>query len=222
MAALSISPAIQAGVLRDVAVKYKIPLGALLGIYGQETNFGQNVKTSSTGAMGPFQFEPATARQYGYPLTNNPTLDQFGQQADAWGRYLVANNPSNSANGWAPAMRGGYTEAQAEATITHMPAALKAAIGSAVLGASGSTPGVTPGPDTPQGIASAALDPLSKIADALSTVANLVTSGSTWLRLGEALAAVILIAFGLHALIGGSSSVGQQAKTVTKVVPIPI
>lgn len=218
--ALNISAADQATVLQQTAAKYGIPITALLGIYGQETNFGQNVKTSSTGAMGPFQFEPATAAQYGYPETNSPTLQQFMQQADAWGRYLVANNPTKSASGWAPAMRGGYTETQAESTLRNIPSALKTAIGNAVLGASGSTPGVTPGPASPAGAVSGALSGIDQVGSAVSNIASLVTSTSFWLRIGEGIAAVLLIYLGLHALTGQSSSAGQQVKHVTRIIPV--
>ena len=55
---------------------------------GVETDFGRNVKTSSAGAVGPFQFEPDTARAYGYPLTNNPNRAQFLLQANAAAKYL--------------------------------------------------------------------------------------------------------------------------------------
>jgi hypothetical protein len=222
MAGLTISTADQATVLQQTAAKYGIPITALLGIYGQETSFGQNVHTSTTGAQGPFQFEPATARQYGYPLTNTPTLQQFMQQADAWGRYLVANNPSKSATGWAPAMRGGYTEATAEGTLAHIPSALKNAIGQAVLGASGSTPGVTPGPATPAAAVSGLTGAVSSIASAATSVGNFFTNTSMWLRVGEGLAAVLLLFLGLHALTGQSSSAGQQVKKVTRVMPVPV
>lgn len=78
----------QAEIVQDAANKYHIPDILLWGIYGIETAHGANVKTSSTGAVGPFQFEPATARQYGYPLTNKPTPAQFQKQAEAAAHYL--------------------------------------------------------------------------------------------------------------------------------------
>ncbi len=63
--------------------QYGLPSGLLTGIYGAETSFGRNVRSSSAGARGPFQFMPATAQQYGL---RNP--DDFAQSADAAGRKM--------------------------------------------------------------------------------------------------------------------------------------
>lgn len=67
----------------------------LWGIYGTETSFGSRISVSSTGARGPFQFEPATAKQYGYPLGVNEhsitDWNAFQKQADAAARYLQAH-----------------------------------------------------------------------------------------------------------------------------------
>ena len=223
MPALTISPADQATVIRNTAAKYNIPLQSLLGIYGQETNFGQNVTASSTGAIGPFQFEPATARQYGYPLTNTPTLAQFTQQADAWGRFLVANNPSKSATGWAPAMGGGYTEKQAESTLAHIPSALKDAVGQAVVSASGVLSPGAPGQTNtgPAGAISSAASAAGDVGTAVGNIASLVTSTSFWLRIGEGILGILMLYLGLHALTGQSSSAGEQA-THIKHVFVPV
>lgn len=70
------------------AKKYNIPDWLLWGVWGIETSFGTNVKTSSAGAMGEFQFLPSTAGSYRYPLTNTPNDQQFDQQADAAAHYL--------------------------------------------------------------------------------------------------------------------------------------
>lgn len=213
MPALTIPANQQASVLAGVATKYGIPLQALLGIYGTETAFGRNVTTSSAGAVGPFQFIPSTAAQYGYPQTNTPSLAQFAQQADAWGRYLVANNPSKSASGWAPAMRGGYTEAQAEAKIANIPANLKSAIAAVVGGGflnnQPAVPGtsVGPGPGTVGSI-----DPLAGVAGAITSVWDAATSGTLWLKVLKFIGGAILLYMGLHGLTGAGPSVGDVAK----------
>ena len=72
----------------------------LWGIYGTETSFGSAINVSSTGARGPFQFEPATAKQYGYPLGVNEhsitSWAAFQQQADAAARFLYAHGGSTN------------------------------------------------------------------------------------------------------------------------------
>lgn len=232
MPALNISAADQAAVLIGVSHKYNIPIKALAAIYGQETSFGQNVTTSSTGAQGPFQFEPATAAQYGYPLTNTPTLSQFEQQANAWGKYLVANNPSRSPTGWAPAMGGGYTESQAESTLANIPAALRTAIGqeagylsinnSGALSGTGlnvqGAGGVAGTIDsTIGGAASTVGSAVSSAADVgtvLSDVWNAVTNPSNWLRALKIVGGAIAVFFAIKGLTGmGTPTIRlQEAK----------
>ena len=74
-----------------IAEQYGLSPHTLWGIYGTETSYGSNITTSSTGAKGGFQFEPATAKAYGYPLTNHPNSKQFEEQATATARYIQAN-----------------------------------------------------------------------------------------------------------------------------------
>lgn len=74
--------------IQQATSKYGIPNAILKGVFGMETAFGANVKTSSAGAEGPFQFIRSTAQQYGYPYTNSPTIGQFQQQADSAAHYL--------------------------------------------------------------------------------------------------------------------------------------
>jgi hypothetical protein len=215
---MTISYADQASILTQTAVHFGIPVNSLLGIYGQETNFGQNHNSSSTGAMGPFQFEPATARQYGYPMTNNPTLQQFMQQANAWGKYLVANNPTRSANGWAPAMRGGYTEAQAQSTLSKMPADLATALGSAIVGRAGITgnavPGVTAGPLTPSGIVNGVVP---DVAGAITGAFNSLVGDAKY-------AAVMLVVLAVGALLifHGLTGVASGGQRQRSYVPVPV
>lgn len=59
------SVAEQKAIVAAAARKYGIDPAFLWGVYGTETSFGHNLSTSSTGAQGYFQFEPATARAYG-------------------------------------------------------------------------------------------------------------------------------------------------------------
>jgi hypothetical protein len=72
--------------------KWHINPAYLWGIYGTETSYGSRIAVSSTGARGPFQFEPATAKQYGYPLGVNELgitdWGAFQRQADAAAHFL--------------------------------------------------------------------------------------------------------------------------------------
>ena len=55
----------QKQIIARAATKFGISPSILWGLYGTETSFGHNVTTSSAGAVGPFQFEPGTARSMG-------------------------------------------------------------------------------------------------------------------------------------------------------------
>lgn len=78
------------------ATEWHVNPAYLWGIYGVETGFGADIAISSTGAKGPFQFEPATAAEYGYPVGVNehgPVTDwtAFRKQAGAAAHYLAAH-----------------------------------------------------------------------------------------------------------------------------------
>lgn len=79
--------------IQRASEKYKINPAYLWGIYGTETSFGSAINVSSTGAKGPFQFEPATAKQYGYPVGVNEhsitSWSAFQAQANAAAHYLA-------------------------------------------------------------------------------------------------------------------------------------
>ena len=77
-----------AAAIDAAAARYNVPRYVMYGMFDVETSLGAGMGTSSTGAMGPFQFEPGTAAGYGYPMTNTPSLAQFQQQADSAAHYL--------------------------------------------------------------------------------------------------------------------------------------
>lgn len=200
-----ISQTLAAGAILGSSLKWHVPPEILLGIYGQETAFGANVATSSAGAIGPLQFEPATAAKYGYPLTNNPTPAQVVQQFDAAGHYL--SDLYAGSKSWASAVQsysgGGYTLQQAEG------AAFKgsgATIWRLIAGGIASLPTGTAAP--PQaggqnvgGIAGALDTGAQAVGSGVSSVAqflSLLTKPSTWLRLLEGLGGVILLIMGLR------------------------
>lgn len=76
-------PVGEKAIVTEAAQKYGIDPKLLWGIYGTETSFGKNVSTSSAGAVGPFQFEPATAKGMGV----NPY--DFRSAAFGAARYLA-------------------------------------------------------------------------------------------------------------------------------------
>lgn len=77
------SPQSQKAIVTEAAQRYGVRPDVLWGLYGTETGFGSNVKPSSAGAVGPFQFEPGTARDFGIDPNN------FKQAAFGAARYLA-------------------------------------------------------------------------------------------------------------------------------------
>jgi Transglycosylase SLT domain len=84
-------------IVTAAANKYHVNPTIVWGVYGAETAHGSNIHTSTTGAVGPFQFEPATAREYGYPTTVNTSgvtnLAGFAKQAESAAHYLASLLP---------------------------------------------------------------------------------------------------------------------------------
>lgn len=148
-----------------------------------ETGFGSNIATSSAGAIGAFQFLPSTAKGYNYPLTNTPSARQFQQQTEAAARYL--SDLHGQYGDWNTAIQhysgGGYGLAEVKAK------------------AAGS-------PDTPSAatrIKDAVTAPVNAITDAgtaLGKFYEFITNIQTWIRIGEGIAGMVLIYFGLKEL----------------------
>lgn len=105
------------------------------GIYGTETSFGSNIKASSAGAVGPFQFLPSTAREYGYPLgVNEHAITDWGafqKQADAAARYLYQHggqhNPNAAVRAYNPGSSSYLGEVLEHAKSFHVSFASEAA-----------------------------------------------------------------------------------------------
>ena len=76
-------------IIDSAASAHGVPLGVFYGMFNNETSLGANISTSSTGAVGPFQFEPSTAASYGYPLVNEPDVSQLTAQANAAATLLA-------------------------------------------------------------------------------------------------------------------------------------
>lgn len=87
----------QMSIIKNTALKYNVPPEILAGVYGAETAYGRHkTMVSSAGAQGPFQFMPATARQYGI----NPW--DFNQASDAAAKYL--SNSYRKTGNWEDAI----------------------------------------------------------------------------------------------------------------------
>jgi len=70
-------------IITKAALKHNVPPQLLYGLYGAESSFGRaKNQVSSAGAQGPFQFMPATAREYGIDPYN------FEQAANAAAKYI--------------------------------------------------------------------------------------------------------------------------------------
>lgn len=166
----------------DAADKYGVPQNILWGVYGMETDFGQNIATSSAGAIGGFQFLPSTARGYSYPLTNTPSAAQFQAQADGAAHYL--HDLYAQYGSWDEALKhysgGGYGLSQVEDKAgEHIP-----------------DPGQSPAGKAKDAVTGTA----DSVGSALSGLLAFLTDIQTWVRIGEAIAGMALIYFGLKEL----------------------
>lgn len=89
--------------IQRASEKWHINPAYLWGIYGVETSYGAAINVSSTGAKGPFQFEPETAKAYGYPVGVNEhgitSWTAFQQQANAAAHYLAAHGGAKDPQG---------------------------------------------------------------------------------------------------------------------------
>jgi hypothetical protein len=70
--------------------QYNLPSGLLDTVYDIESSRGRRLGPSRAGALGPFQFMPGTARQYGLigPDGNTDRLMDTAASADASARYF--------------------------------------------------------------------------------------------------------------------------------------
>lgn len=168
-------------VLQQSAEKYGIPYNILAGVFGLETDFGQNIKTSSAGAMGAFQFMPGTAPAYNYPMTNNPSAAQFQQQADGAAHYL--SDLYKAKGNWNDALHGysgnGYGLSE-------------------VIAKAGK---ITDTPILPDGVHNA-VDAVTNVVNLPQKFYDLLTDITIYIRLFEAIFGGLLVYFGLKQLTG--------------------
>jgi hypothetical protein len=235
---------VHAGIVKAAAHKWNIPDTILWGVYGTETAFGSAVRTSSAGAVGSFQFEPSTASTYGYPVTNATDPKTFAAQADAAAHYL--SDLFHQTGSWSSALsaynagpaggpqpgyvaqvnaNGGGINAIQISNSTWVAIATALGIALPIAGAAIGPEAIAAGLAGEGSAAGTAASTAAGVAGktlGVAAIASLLTSTDFWLRLGEGLLGVLLLYLGLHALTGQSSSVGQQAKHVTRIIPLPV
>jgi hypothetical protein len=76
----------------DVEARHRLPQGLLDRIWRQESSRGANLGPSSAGALGHFQFMPATGAQYGLQREDRPggrnDFNDLARSSEAAGRYM--------------------------------------------------------------------------------------------------------------------------------------
>jgi hypothetical protein len=109
-------PTSDKAIIAQAAQKYGVDPKILWGLYGTETGFGKNVSTSSAGAVGPFQFEPATAKGMGV----NPY--DFKSAAFGAARYLAqykARGVGGMLSAYNAGPAGGYQQRYVNTTLAN-------------------------------------------------------------------------------------------------------
>lgn len=187
----------------------KLPNGLLSVI--QQTDIGPAPSTGRT-----FDFTYGTLPALGYSQNNFPTgatvsgvyLGKTNAEIGSTLQSAVNDLGGNLPNiaGWLNTVftKNGPKFGVSTATGSH--------IGPIDTGAldTGNQPVQTSGPS----------NVVTSVGGSLGQIASLVTSTSFWLRIGEGIAAILLIYLGLHALTGQSSTAGQQVKHVTRIIPV--
>lgn len=211
------------------AAKWHVPYWLLWGVKVAETgSTGTGIgQVSSTGAQGPFQFEPETAAAYGVNVNN------FQSSADGAAHYL--HDLKKEHGTWDAALRaysgGGYGVAHVKAGakgagLTPANSQQKAGAELVDLEAPGGINIPFPGPNVPvtpfQGLGGvgggilSSPEELLQAADSARNLFEMLTDVHFWIRVGEAIAALILIYMGLHSLTGQGPSPSGAAKTAVE------
>lgn len=204
-------------IVAAAARRYRVPLWVLVGVKLQETGRDSGIEPNGkgrlnaegSGAAGPFQFIPSTAAQY------HVNVNDFASSAYGASHYL--SDLHRQLGSWDAALRaysgGGYGEAQIRsqaATVGIGPTTrdvswlgeawgtVKGLFAPKWPGGQGSPGSIQGGKEGIEGAAKAISGPFG----ALEHFFEILTSGETWLRIGETLAGAILIYLGLKALTG--------------------
>ncbi|HVA88892.1 MAG TPA: transglycosylase SLT domain-containing protein [Chloroflexota bacterium] len=237
------APSVKA-TIAAAAAKYHVPFWILWGVKVSETGAtGTGIgAVSSTGAQGPFQFEPGTAQEYG--------VNVGSVKSSAEGAARLLRSLKKSTGSWEGALQGysggGYGVAHVKEKaaegggVTPSNSAAKqrdvVSIGPQNLlePIPGLTPGIealqeaVPGVPSPESLAGGAAKGVAEallpkeVVEAAQSVGagfKLLTDVHTWIRLGEGIGGVILLYIALKSLTGtgatdipGGSAVADATK----------
>jgi hypothetical protein len=91
-------PAFLIPIYKAAAKRYQVPWQILAAINWIETDFGQNMSTSSAGAIGWMQFMPGTWQQYGVAADGHGQPNPYSPQDAIFSaaRYLAANGAAQN------------------------------------------------------------------------------------------------------------------------------
>lgn len=151
---------------------------------------------------------PVTAADLTAAWIKGQSIPGFGKASG--GIQAILSSAGKSAAAQIQAIGGsgwGTSQANIESlyhNTTNTPGTI-AQVGSAISGAVGSVTGA-----------------VGSVTKGIGNIADLLTSAEFWLRVGEAIAGILLVYLGLHALTGQSDSVGGQVQHVTRIIPLPI
>jgi hypothetical protein len=195
----------QLAVIKAAAARYGIDWRTLLGVYGTESGYGANEGPSSTGALGPFQFEPATAKHYGLA---NPW--DFTSSANAAARYLRDLGADGDVG----------SSKTAKALNSYNGNGLGTKVGDYVFKVRTLGQGLhaTLVPNDPTDLPQKAYDAAKSALSVPEQFLNLIRNPQTWLRLVEMIVGAALLLMGLKTFSGGAvDPVGVVARGAAAV-----
>lgn len=116
-------------VIAKAAHAHGVNAAYLWGIFGVETSYGSKIGRSATGAEGPLQFEPGTARALHLTVKNTSgqitDWGAFANEADAAARLLVQYGYKKNARKAIEAYNGGPGNVGSHATREYYESVLK-------------------------------------------------------------------------------------------------
>lgn len=201
--------------IEQVAIANGISPSTLYGVYGAESNYGQNEGPSTAGAEGPFQFLPSTGALFGL---NSSTITNFEDSAAAAAKYLAslgANSSPTSPQTFAAlnaynGNRGGSSQTSyVQDVLNHEPS--QAALN---VAQSGLQPGLG---GTIQGGINAASGAVNSVSDIPGAITGVFNSFTNWFPKALVFLALIGLAAGLI-LTAFHRSGGQ----LPRVAPVPV
>jgi hypothetical protein len=193
----------------SAATQYGVPVNILAAQIQQESGFDPNA-TSSAGAEGIAQFEPATAASNGVnPWDPNSAIPgmarldaSYAKTFGSWELALAAYNAGPGAVESAGNAIPNITQTQ-----DYVSSIMSAAGGSG----SDPVPSGTVEPTSATSTAASAIGGFSGIFHVFSTIG----SGSFWTRIGKGLLGAVIIVFGLVYLRGPKNVLDDGAKAAT-------